>query len=321
MPAPDTEWVRLFTGGSTGRPQMWSKTVRNLLGEAAYQADAFGYGEGDRIVATVPAFHIYGLLYSLLAPLISEATVSAEMPSYPREIKAACDECRATILVSVPVHYRAMRETGVFCRPQRAALSSAGPLDPADADAFFAHTGTGVIEIYGSTETGGIAARCRADGQQELHPFSVVDWKIAARRLHVRSDFLSPELPLDAAGFFKTGDRAAETKEGGFVLLGREDGIVKVGGKRIDAEEIRERILSVEGVRDAVVVVLPTHTGRQAAFGALVEGDVEPAALRRHLADRLEPQAIPRQFRVVEKIPVTPAGKLDRERALVLLTR
>ncbi len=318
-PEPDKVWVRLFTGGSTGRPQIWSKTVGNLLGEAAYQAGSFGYGPGDRIVATVPGFHIYGLLYSLLAPLIAAASVASETPSYPREVKAVCDACRATILVSVPVHYRAMKETGVFCRPLRVALSSAGPLDPTDAEAFFSHTATGVTEIYGSTETGGIAARCRAAGQQALYPFSVVDWKITDRRLHVRSNFLSPELPLDAAGFFKTGDRAAEAKEGGFVLLGREDGVVKVGGKRVDTEEIRERMRSFSGVRDAVVAVLPAKAGRRTALGALVEGSVDPAELRRHLADRLEPHALPRLFRVVEKIPVTAAGKVDRERVLALL--
>ena len=157
LPAPDTEWVRLFTGGSTGRPQIWSKTVANLLGEAAYQAENFQYSAEDRIVATVPVYHIYGILYSLLAPLIAAASVSAQTPSYPREIAAACRTCRATVLVSVPVHYRAMRETGAVCPGLRVAFSSAGPLDAADADAFFEKSGSGVNEIYGSTETGGIA--------------------------------------------------------------------------------------------------------------------------------------------------------------------
>jgi acyl-coenzyme A synthetase/AMP-(fatty) acid ligase len=101
--------------------------------------------------------------------------------------------------------------------------------------------------------------------------------------------------------------------------LGREDGVVKVGGKRVDTEEIRERMRSFGGVRDAVVAVLPAKAGRRTALGALVEGNVDPAELRRHLADRLEPHALPRLFRVVEKIPVTAAGKVDRERVLALL--
>ena len=320
LPSPDTEWVRLFTGGSTGRPQIWSKTVANLLGEAAYQADFFGYRPADRIVATVPAYHIYGLLYSLLAPMTVAASVSGDTPSYPREIEAACSGNRASVLVSVPVHYRAMRETGVFCRGLRLAFSSAGPLDKKDADAFFEGAGTGVAEIYGSTETGGIASRCRADGQRSLHPFPVVDWHIESETLHVRSAFLSPELAVDASGFFRTGDRAVETGEAGFCLLGRQDGVVKVGGKRVDTDEIREQIRSVPGVRDAWVATVSAETGRQATICALVEGTVDPAELRLHLAGRLAAHAVPRRLRVVENIPMTAAGKVDRKSARALLT-
>jgi acyl-coenzyme A synthetase/AMP-(fatty) acid ligase len=267
----------------------------------------------------VPALHIYGLLYSVLAPVIASAAISAQGPSFPREIADVVDDSRATVLISVPVHYRAMKETGVFCRGLRLAFSSAGPLDAGDADAFFQQTGTGVFEIYGSTETGGIAARCRAHGEQVLHPFSPVDWKIDSGHLHVRSPFLSPELPTDAQGYFRTADRAAEATGDGFTILGRADGVVKVGGKRVDTEEIRDRIRRFPGVCEAVVMALSTESGRQSILGALVEGDINAAALRRHLVDHLAPYAVPRRIRVVEKIPVTPAGKFDRERVVDLL--
>jgi acyl-coenzyme A synthetase/AMP-(fatty) acid ligase len=321
VPAPDTEWVRLFTGGSTGRPRIWSKTVENLAGEAAHLVQAYGFGPEDRIVATVPAFHIYGLLYSVLAPLIAGAAVSAHAPSFPREIADAGKTVDATVLISVPVHYRAMRETGVYCRHLRAAFSSAGPLDAIDAEAFHEKTGTGITEIYGSTETGGIAARCRAAGQRSLHPFPVVQWRTASGRLCVRSAFLSPELPTDAEGFFRTADRAAESDEGGFLLLGREDGVVKMAGKRVDTEEIREQIRSFAGVRDAFVAAFSVDTGRGTELGALVEGEVDPSALRRHLIGRLPPHAVPRRLRAVKKIPVTAAGKFDRAAATDLLVR
>ncbi len=177
-----------------------------------------------------------------------------------------------------------------------------------------------MTEIYGSTETGGIAARCRAAGRQDLQPFSLVDWKNSAGQLHVRSAFLSPELATDSKGYFKTGDRAAAAADGGFTLLGRTDGVVKVAGKRVDTEEIRELIRSFPGVKEAVVAALPTENGRQSAIGALLEGDVDPAALRRQLAGHLAPHALPRRIRVVKKIPVTPAGKFDHEEVVDLLT-
>ncbi|MBE0582134.1 MAG: AMP-binding protein, partial [Desulfofustis sp.] len=107
-PAPERVIVKLFTGGTTGSPQFWSKSAANLLLEAIYLAEALNVTGRDRIVATVSPYHIYGLLYSVLLPLVSSASVAAATPSFPAEITRTIAAEGATILISVPAHYEAL---------------------------------------------------------------------------------------------------------------------------------------------------------------------------------------------------------------------
>ncbi|WP_054032166.1 AMP-binding enzyme [Desulfatitalea tepidiphila] len=97
------------------------------------------------------------------------------------------------------------------------------------------------------------------------------------------------------------------------MLIGRADGIVKVGGRRVDLEAVKECIRQFPGVRDALVVSLPVDTGRENQVVAVVEGRVDPGDLGRFLAERLEPYARPRTIKVLDKLPMTAAGKYDRK--------
>ena len=308
----DSTWIYLFTGGSTGAPKVWSKSPRNLLGEALYLAKAFGITDKDTILATVPANHIYGLLYSVLLPLVSGARVCLRTPSYPNEIIQCLQETRASILISIPAHYRALKEHHIKAHQVRMAFSSAGALPEQDGIDFTQNTGIPITEIYGSTETGGIAQRNRAEGQSALHPFKCVDVKIENAHLMVQSDFLSHELEKNAAGYFQTADRAEWTSSSAFGLLGRSDGIVKVGGKRVDLAHTRDTLLQVDGVRDAYVFARPVHSTRENEIVALVEGSATTEQLHQAARHHLPPYARPRSIKTTRQIPLSSTGKYNR---------
>src|SRR5665647_2897331 len=121
---PGEELLRLYTGGSTGTPQLWSKSGINIFAEALFLAHHFAVSNRDRIVATISPFHIYGLLYSVVLPLVSGATVLAGTPSFPEEILRAVSDQEATVLVSVPAHYRALRDRANLGTSLRLAFSS-----------------------------------------------------------------------------------------------------------------------------------------------------------------------------------------------------
>ncbi len=314
------ELLKIFTGGTTGSPQLWSKTAENLFGEAFFLAQHFKVTNKDCILATVPPYHIYGLLFSVVLPLVSSATVVAATPSFPAEIMEAAEEHEVTILASVPVHYRVLRDKKLSEEDTlRLAFSSAGMLDADDNLAFCKANGVGVVEVYGSTETGGIATRNRSRKEEFFTAFPTISWKIVEDRLAVRSPYVSPDLPVDKEGFFLAGDRVeAHGKQ--FSLLGRADSVTKVGGKRVDLEEITRLIKAEAGVTDCVVMALPETGGREHRIGALIQGEnADTEAIRKKLAETLEPYALPRKLKKVEQLPMTQNGKYDLPAIMQLL--
>jgi acyl-coenzyme A synthetase/AMP-(fatty) acid ligase len=306
------EWIYLFTGGSTGTPKTWTKTPCNLLAEAQNLVREFNVTDRDKILATVPPNHIYGLLYSVLVPLLASAEVFPSTPSFPNEIIKLVAQADITIFVSIPAHYRALRDHRVERHNLRIAFSSAGALAPEDDQAFFQSMAVSITEIYGSTETGGIAQRRRTAGQAALIPFSCIDWHIDDASLHVRSAFLSPELETSDDGFFRTADRAQSDGSDGFSLLGRSDGIVKVAGKRVDLIKIQQILQQIPGVNDAYVYAKTIGQGRENEIMALVAGDVAAESVRTIVQQRLEPYSQPRTIKIVEQMPLSSVGKYDR---------
>ncbi len=321
MRDPGSVFVKLFTGGSTRAPRTWSKTIGNLFGEAIYHARKLGVTPEDRFAATVPAYHIYGLLFSVLTPLVAGASIIDGEPTYPREIQKAASRDRASILVSIPLHYKMLAGTKFTAEGLRYALSSAARLEAADSRAFYRQTELGITEVFGSTETGGIATRLCTHDQPHFTPFDCIEWKIEDHLLAIRSDFISPELPVDENGFFITSDRVKPVEPDGFALAGRADRIVKVGGKRVDLEEVRTAIAGLPHVTDAAVICTENGSTRGNEIRALVAASISSSEIRRHLRHRIPDYAVPRHIRIVDQIPVSPAGKYDSTEIRKLLNQ
>ena len=318
---PDRSFLKLFTGGSTGKPRVWSKTPRNLLAEAFYLRDRFGLTGDDVFLSTVPPYHIYGLLFSILLPFVSRARVLPEIYTFPQEILSTINRHRATVLVSVPISYRSLKVDNLSVPSLRLAFSSSGPLDRSDARYFLKKTGLGIHEIYGSTETGGVASRSVSENTESWQPAGPVSWRMFGRRLAVRSDFVSSEMERDVEGFCVTGDEVQPDRDGRFLLLGRADGIVKVAGKRVDLKEVQNKIQTLPTVRDAVVIALPAEKGRESEIAALVACDLTEIQVKKMILEKLEPYAMPRRVHIVPSIRRTATGKIDYRRVEQIFLR
>ncbi len=179
---------------------------------------------------------------------------------------------------------------------------------------FLKKTGLGITEIYGSTETGGIASRNVSENTETWKPADVVSWRLSGKRLAVRSDFVSSEMEKDAEGFCVTGDEVQPDKNDRFLLLGRADGIVKVAGKRVDLLEVQNKIQTLPAVRDAVVVALPSDKGRESVIAALVACELTEMQLKKMILEKVEPFAMPRRIKIVSSITRTATGKIDFRR-------
>ena len=109
------------------------------------------------------------------------------------------------------------------------------------------------------------------------------------------------------------GSLAARLSDGGLRFLGRADTQVKIRGYRIELGEIEAALTSHPGVREAVVVLREPTPGNKRLHGYVVlDGRVDAAALRAHLARTLPDYMIPASFVAIDRIPLNTSGKVDR---------
>ncbi len=309
---PGGPLLKLYTGGSTGKPAIWTKTVENIMGEALFHVGVHDITGDDVVVATVPPYHIYGLLFSVVIPLLAGARVADQTCGFPHEIVNTVTDTAATILVSVPAHFRALKDHDFPNHGLRLAFSSAGVLDEADETAFRQRTNVLVMEVYGSTETGGIAFRCRGRDETFFSPFTVIETHIEEETLKIRSSFISPEIVRDDLGFYLVPDRVKQCAGNCFAILGRSDAVVKIAGLRVDLDQVGAVLKTMDSVRDALVLARAVPRGRAFDICALVQGNCTHADIRQFLCGRLEAAAHPRWIKVVDQMPMTRSGKYDR---------
>jgi 4-coumarate--CoA ligase (photoactive yellow protein activation family) len=308
----DQALLLLYTSGSTGTPQAHTKSAGQLLREAQSHVRDSQLA-GRKIVAGVPAQHIYGLLFSVLVPLSGGGSVLRQTPLFPAELCAELQRHAADVLITVPPQLIAWAEDPSLQLPKLwRVFCSAGPL-PAEANLALQSRGAPIIEILGSTETGGIAYRERPQGP--YRPLSGVHIAVDEASILLVD---SPWLGVDEPRPYRTADRAALCPEG-FRHLGRADAVTKVAGRRVDLGDVESVLLRVPGVRAAHVLAVDTGGVRGVTLWAIVEADaVSIDALRDALKARFDPVTLPKRYRVVAKLPRSEQGKLRRSELLGL---
>ena len=153
-----------FTSGSTGVPQAnpktWGAFATSNAQNLAALRDLWPADAQAQIVATVPPQHMYGMELSVLLPLLGGAAVHEARPFFPADVaRALADATSTRLLVTTPVHLRALANSGVELPPLAGIVSATAPLPSELAAAAEARFGCEVRELFGSTETCVIARR------------------------------------------------------------------------------------------------------------------------------------------------------------------
>jgi 3-hydroxymyristoyl/3-hydroxydecanoyl-(acyl carrier protein) dehydratase/phenylacetate-coenzyme A ligase PaaK-like adenylate-forming protein len=307
--------ITFTTSGSTGMPKRIVKSLTQLETEAKALEETWG-GKigGSAVFSMVSHRHIYGCLFQVIWPVMAGRQFGRQRFSTWDGLLNAIDG--AVTVIGSPAHLSRIQEElpefddkkiiGIF--------SSGGPLDFASARRVADRFGETPMEVYGSTETGGIAHRQQFQKDTPWTPFAAIDCRITTRRtLEIRSPY------LENRSWYETDDIVRIDDLGHFHLEGRVDRIVKLEGKRISLPEIEQRLGELDDVQAAAAVVL--ERGRK-IVGAAVEltpegrerrcrhGDLNFSRdLRGRLSSFVEPVGLPRQWRFVETIPVNSQGK------------
>ena len=285
--------------------------------------------EPPLVWATVSHQHIYGLLFRVLWPLAAGRPFAAERLVFNEEIAQRI--AGPAVLVASPAHLRRLPEALDWSAARaglRGVFSSGGPLPPEAADSTLALLGVAPVEVYGSSETGGVAWRQRARHGDTWQPLPGIEFRIDDGELAVRS----PHLPDH--DWFPTADRATPAGDGmdGFELHGRADRIVKIEEKRVSLTAMEQRLAASADVAEARVLMLADEQPVVDAAGAVLAHAVRPAvvvalndagrerlrahgkpalvaALRELLLHAVDRVALPRRWRFVDALPVNAQGK------------
>jgi acyl-coenzyme A synthetase/AMP-(fatty) acid ligase len=315
-------WVELFTSGTTGEEKPVPKAVRHLEDEVAVLGARFGaaLGPGARMLSTASPQHLYGLLFRVLWPLATGRPFLRTPLLHPEELGPYMDEADFA-LASTPVALRRLADHAELAsRAQRcrAVFSSGGPLDAEVARGVADALGAPPFEIYGSTETGGVAVRQQWTGDEVWEPLPGVAAEVDPDdgRLVVVSPFVSCGEPVGGGRTrLPTGDRAEAAPGGGFRLRGRVDRVVKIAEKRLSLPDMESRLREHPAVGDAGVAGEPDpRFGRRVAAWVVLRADARATApeLDAFCRARIAGYKIPRAFHFVAELPRGPSGKLLR---------
>lgn len=318
--------LELFTSGTTGDGKASLKRLRHLDDEVRTLEATFGADlAGARVHATASHQHLYGLLFRVLWPLASLRPFCCDRLLHAEELLPRLVADERSVLASVPAHLvRLVSSTGIaqLSRARCTVFSSGGPLLAETAHAWERASGEAPIEVFGSTETGGVGHRQQraASGDRVAWtPFAGVELSIDddASRLRVRS----PALSENEDSGFAMGDRARLHADGRFELGGRVDRVVKIGEKRLELAEMESRLRAHPAIESAALT--PIEQAGQARIGSVVvpsglgarmlEAEGRGAlgrALVEHLARDFDRVLVPRAWRYVEALPEDEQGKV-----------
>lgn len=327
----------LFTSGSEKDPKVVQLTHKNLASNIENFSEHEGLTGDDILLANLVFFHIFGLTVNLWLAFVKGMT----MVSYanPTEFATICKiarEEKPTLMVGTPSFfwgYLQKSEPGDF-ESLRIMVAGADKCPDALRDGYMKKHGVTLMEGYGATETSPVVS---ANSLEFNRPGSIgkvipnVQVKIEhldtgkecktgeVGKILVKGDLImkgylgQPELTAEAIvdGWYNTGDMGYLDEDGYLWHSGRFKRFVKIGGEMVSlvqVENVMEQHLP-EGVSCCIVEIPDEIKG--ATIVAAVTKDINKIAILRKMGNELPNIALPRQFFVIEELPMMGTGKID----------
>jgi acyl-coenzyme A synthetase/AMP-(fatty) acid ligase len=316
------------TSGTTGSPRLIGFTLAQLAADASNIVQTMGLSSLDRNFGAIPYSHSYGFS-NLITPLLFHGIplILATDP-FPRALATGLLESEATVWPAIPTMLNGLVSLGFNARGSlRLVLSAGSPLPPETARLFTDLTNLSVHSFYGSSECGGICFdRIGLTGEgfvgQPLDGVQV-EWQgpleAGAGRIRITSAAVGqgyfPTAPNDELhhGSFSPPD-LLEKNSHGWRIAGRASEWINISGRKVAPGIIEAALRNMPGVHAAVVFGVPEPGGRGEAIVALLEGPSAEGVemLRRRLCQELPAWQIPRDWILVDEIPVNERGKINR---------
>jgi amino acid adenylation domain-containing protein len=339
----------IFTSGSTGRPKGVAVPHAALANHMAWMQGAFSLQSDDTVLQKTP-ISFDAAVWEFWAPLIAGARLVMARVGGHHDPAYLADVVRAegvTVLQLVPSVLDFFLEEAAKRPPSalRRLFSGGEALRPATRDRCAdVLPGVPLINLYGPAEctidatfavcapTGAIpigrpvanALAYVLDAHLEPVPAGVAGELYIGGAAVARGYWGSPELTAerfvpDALGatpgarLYRTGDRVRRGPDGALYYLGRADGQVKIRGQRVELGELETMLAQYPGVKSVAAAALADAEGNRRLIGYVVPADrFEAATCRAWLRERLPEALVPAMIVELERLPLSPGGKLDR---------
>lgn len=326
----------LLSSGTSGTPKLVHRTLPQTAAALGIFRGRIPLDASDRILASLPFCHSFGLLFVLLSAVRAGAALCVDAFS-PRSTLRGVERERITVLPGSPFMFRLMAQTEFKESPDlqsvRLAVSAGSALPASVSDAFLHAFGVEIAQSYGTTETGpaalGLLHERRHIPGWVGRPYNEVDIRCP------RLDTVPPDVsacgavvvqsPANAAGYFddseatartftadgvRTGDIGYRNGDGSLFVLGRERPMINVAGKKVAPAEVEACLRAHPSVADVVVAAACGAVGDQIVRATLVtRGALSAGALREYCAARLADYKIPREFVFSERLEGGVMGK------------
>lgn len=311
LPVPSDTAIIVTTSGTTGPPKVLALSAAALDASADGAHAHLDVGPGDRWLLALPLHHVAGQSVAWRARRLGHRALVQD-----RLDPAAAAAEGATVASLVPTQLRRLVDTGHHL--DATVLLGGGAVSPSLlADTAAGSHVTRVVRSYGLTETAG---GCVYDGWAFRDvEVAAPDGRLCLRGPVLASGRVTPtglEPIVDEDGWLATNDRGRVAPDGQVHVFGRADDVVITGGVNVDPAAVEVVLEDDPAVDRAGVVGRPDDEWGEVVVAAVTGSDVRPdvAALQARVRDHLGAPAVPRRVVVVDHLPLTALGKVDRTR-------
>jgi acyl-CoA synthetase (AMP-forming)/AMP-acid ligase II len=323
-----TPSLLLQSSGTTGLPKIVHRSAAAIDAVSHQMAVSVGMGPDDVFLSCVPLCHSYGLEHGLLTPLWAGSTVHLAQGFDLATIRRELTRSGVTVFPAVPSVFEMLAGLGEDERfpSLRLAYSAGGPLPHSVYQTFLDRFGVPIAQLYGATEVGSITFACPQ--QPNFDPTAVgrampgvelsvdAEGQLLVRAGSMLSGYVDAESPVNADGFFPTGDLARLDEHGNLTITGRLKLLIDVGGRKVNPLEVEQTLRQHPGVNECVVVPLKLSDTvyRLKAVITPTRPGAPPTGeeLRSFAKDHLSAYKVPRVFEVRESLPRSATGKILR---------
>ncbi|MCD4837806.1 fatty acid--CoA ligase family protein [Neobacillus sedimentimangrovi] len=337
----DDTAVILYTSGTTGKPKGAMLTHKNLYSNAKDVGDYLNMNNDDRVITTLPMFHVFCLTVALNAPLLRGATLLLVPKFSPKEIFQVAKNYKATVFAGVPTMYNFLYQypegNPEDLKTLRLCISGGASLPVSLLNNFEKKFNVLISEGYGLSEASPVTCfnpldRPRKPGSigtsiinvetkvvnelGEEVPHGVVGELIVRGPNVMKGYYKMPEETAAVLknGWLYTGDMARMDEEGYFYIVDRKKDLIIVGGYNVYPREVEEVLYEHPDIVEAVVLGVPDPNQGEAVHAYVVSKNpgLTDVDIISYCKEHLAKYKVPSSVFFLEELPKNTTGKILR---------